>query len=242
MNKKSMGEFIAALRKSKGYTQQDVADRLDVSNKAVSRWERDETAPDISIIPALAELLGVTCDELLRGEKSNGTTEVSERSEAKVDKQVKSLLGRTLSKFKTLSLIAIAIAIHGFIYMVGLEIILIIPGIGIIVLLLLEVAAVILEIIALNKVKNARINNDLFKKADVKDVEEFNAECIKYAKRTFQLMFVGNCVIVILAFLIGCVKAGYLDLYIAVFAIAIIATLIVVFDIGKRAINKMIMG
>ena len=52
MNKKSMGEFIAALRKSKGYTQQDVADRLDVSNKAVSRWERDECAPDTSVIPA----------------------------------------------------------------------------------------------------------------------------------------------------------------------------------------------
>ena len=69
MEKKSIGQFIAALRKANGYTQQEVADRLAVSNKAVSRWERDECAPDISVIPALAELLGVTCDELLRGER-----------------------------------------------------------------------------------------------------------------------------------------------------------------------------
>lgn len=240
MNKKSMGEFIAALRKSKGYTQQDVAERLDVSNKAVSRWERDETAPDISIIPALAELLGVTCDELLKGEKSNSVID-NDKNDIKVDKQVKSLLGRTLSKFKTLSWIAIAIVIHGFIYMVGLEIILRIPAIGIIVLLLFEVVAAILEIIALNKVKDARTNNELFNKADTKDVEGFNSECIRHAIMTFRLMLVGNCIIVILAFLIGCVKAGNLDLYIAVFAIAIIAVLIVVFDICKRAVNKMIM-
>ena len=126
--------------------------------------------------------------------------------------------------------------------MVGLEIILRIPAIGIIVLLLFEVVAAILEIIALNKVKDARINNDLFKKADAKDVEEFNTECIKYAKRTFQLMFVGNCVTAVLALLIVCVKDRCFDLFLAVFVIAILAVLIVAFDIGKRAINKMIMG
>ena len=48
--------FFAALRKANGLTQQDVADRLNVSNKAVSRWERDECAPDISLIPAIAEM------------------------------------------------------------------------------------------------------------------------------------------------------------------------------------------
>ena len=52
MAKNTIGQFIAALRKAKGMTQQDVANRLNVSNKAVSRWERDECAPDLSIIPA----------------------------------------------------------------------------------------------------------------------------------------------------------------------------------------------
>ena len=69
MSKNSIGQFIAALRKANGMTQQNVADRLNVSNKAVSRWERDECAPDISLIPALAEMFGVTCDELLKGER-----------------------------------------------------------------------------------------------------------------------------------------------------------------------------
>ena len=58
MEKKTIGQFIAVLRKANGLTQQDLADRLNVSNKAVSRWERDESAPDITLIPALAEILG----------------------------------------------------------------------------------------------------------------------------------------------------------------------------------------
>ena len=59
MEKKTIGQFIAVLRKANGMTQQELADKLNVSNKAVSRWEREESAPDITLIPALAELLGV---------------------------------------------------------------------------------------------------------------------------------------------------------------------------------------
>lgn len=66
MEKKTIGSFIAALRKANGMTQQELADRLGVSNKAVSRWERDENAPDLSLIPAIAEIFGVTCDELFK--------------------------------------------------------------------------------------------------------------------------------------------------------------------------------
>ena len=77
MTKNTIGQFIAALRKANGMTQQEVADRLSVSNKAVSRWERDECAPDLSVLPALAEMFGVTCDELLRGERNNFAREES---------------------------------------------------------------------------------------------------------------------------------------------------------------------
>lgn len=68
MSKLPMGEFLSVLRKSKGYTQQEVADILGVSNKTVSSWECGGSCPDISMLPAIAELYGVTCDELLRGE------------------------------------------------------------------------------------------------------------------------------------------------------------------------------
>lgn len=180
MNKKSMGEFIAALRKSKGYTQQDVAERLDVSNKAVSRWERDETAPDISIIPALAELLGVTCDELLRGEKNNGTTEVSERSEAKVDKQIKHLFKRTKSKFKMMSLISMGVAITGFNFMIALELLLRIPIVGVAVMILFEIPAAVVALIAISKAKEAKEDNDLMERLEAKEVEGFNKELDKF--------------------------------------------------------------
>lgn len=72
MEKKTIGEFIGILRKAKGMTQQELADCLNVSNKAVSRWERGESAPDLTLIPVIAELFSVTTDELLRGEKNAG--------------------------------------------------------------------------------------------------------------------------------------------------------------------------
>ena len=109
MAKNTIGQFIAALRKANGLTQQDVADRLNVSNKAVSRWERDECAPDLSVIPALAEMFGVTCDELLKGERISAPVS-PDRKEPKVDKQVKALINRSLSGFKTLICIALAVA------------------------------------------------------------------------------------------------------------------------------------
>ena len=108
MAKNTIGQFIAALRKAKGMTQQDVANRLNVSNKAVSRWERDECAPDLSLIPAIAEMFGVTCDELLKGERIANPT-APERKEPKVDRQVKALLNRSLSSFKTLIWISLYI-------------------------------------------------------------------------------------------------------------------------------------
>ena len=74
MEKKTLGSFISALRRAQGLTQQEVADRLAVSNKAVSRWERDEAMPDILLLPAIADLFGVTVDELLRGERMREAT------------------------------------------------------------------------------------------------------------------------------------------------------------------------
>lgn len=55
-------------RKAHGMTQKELAERLNVSDKTVSRWERDDGAPDLSLIPVIAEIFGVTCDELLRGQ------------------------------------------------------------------------------------------------------------------------------------------------------------------------------
>lgn len=72
MDSRRMGALITRRRKAEGMTQQDLADRLGVTNKAVSKWETGEGYPDIASVPALAEALGVTADELLAGEENAG--------------------------------------------------------------------------------------------------------------------------------------------------------------------------
>ncbi|MBQ3253284.1 MAG: helix-turn-helix transcriptional regulator [Acholeplasmatales bacterium] len=71
MDTVKIGEFLKSLRKSKGYTQQDVAEALYVTQKSVSRWETGEGIPDINIISSVAEFYGVTVDEILKGQKNN---------------------------------------------------------------------------------------------------------------------------------------------------------------------------
>lgn len=66
---RTLGKRIAALRKEKELKQDALAEALGVSPQAVSKWENDQTCPDISLLPKLAELLGVTVDELLSGKK-----------------------------------------------------------------------------------------------------------------------------------------------------------------------------
>ena len=65
----TIGKRIAALRKEKGLTQEELAGHMGVSPQAVSKWENDQTCPDISALPRQARLLGVTVDELLEGKQ-----------------------------------------------------------------------------------------------------------------------------------------------------------------------------
>lgn len=62
----SMGEIISTLRKEKGMTQKDIADQLGITDKAVSKWERDVAFPDTATIPKLAEILGISVEELMQ--------------------------------------------------------------------------------------------------------------------------------------------------------------------------------
>lgn len=63
--KETLGQRIQRLRKNANLTQEDVAARLNISSQAVSKWENDNSAPDLSVLLELAEMLGVTTDELL---------------------------------------------------------------------------------------------------------------------------------------------------------------------------------
>lgn len=65
----TLGKRIAALRREKELKQDELAEKLGVSPQAVSKWENDQTCPDISILPLLAKILGVSVDELLSGKQ-----------------------------------------------------------------------------------------------------------------------------------------------------------------------------
>lgn len=70
MTARNFGSTIASLRKEKGMTQLDLAQKMGVTDKAVSKWERNLSFPDVASLPLLAEQLGVSVDELLEARTS----------------------------------------------------------------------------------------------------------------------------------------------------------------------------
>ncbi len=121
MEKKTIGKFIAVLRKAHGMTQKELGDRLYVSDKTVSRWERDECTPELALIPVIAEIFGITTDELLRGERNapagEGTppeaAETVAYQKKKSDKQWKSLLHRRMTTYQNLTYLSVGLPIVG---------------------------------------------------------------------------------------------------------------------------------
>ena len=69
MEQVKIGKFIAELRKEKKLTQEQLAEKLGVSQKSVSRWETGKNMPDISLLQILSSELGITVSELLDGER-----------------------------------------------------------------------------------------------------------------------------------------------------------------------------
>lgn len=70
MEKQTLGQKIAELRKAKNMTQLELARQLNITDKAVSKWERDISCPDINTFPKLAEIFEVSADELLQANVS----------------------------------------------------------------------------------------------------------------------------------------------------------------------------
>ena len=105
MAKQTIGEFLATLRKANGYTQQAVADRLGISNRTLSGWECDKVLPDILLLPALAELYGVTVDEILAGQRK-------EKSQVSLsNKSGKRILKSKIARFSMQSWVLLGVII-----------------------------------------------------------------------------------------------------------------------------------
>ena len=144
-----MGSFMAALRKANGLTQQEVADKLNVSNKTVSKWECDDGYPEITMLPAIAEIYSVTVDELLRGERIHKENIDNEKQNLKAEKQALYLFNSATNKYSMLSIVSLILCgVALFIAPLFYE-----NFIGMILPVLLIGAALVTETIALKNYK-----------------------------------------------------------------------------------------
>lgn len=118
MNRQTIGAFLATQRKAHGYTQEEVADKLGISNRTLSKWETDRSSPDILYLPALADLYGVTVDEILRGERTKReeiplSPEEQAKKEEQAQRAKRALQKRALASFSARTYIAYGVAAGG---------------------------------------------------------------------------------------------------------------------------------
>ena len=217
MEKKTLGSFLSALRRAQGLTQQDVADRLAVSNKAVSRWERDEAMPDITLLPSIADLFGVTVDELLRGERkraadappiaestdvpsSDATAEGGYTHETPPDPRalrgLRAMMNRALSRFRTEMLLSRALTLSGLFLMMGISYGFYRPTIGFAILLLFLTGSVTITAMAAMRMKDT-LNEQFFSEETRLPDAELTVACRAYATHTSRSLFVSATALLI---------------------------------------------
>lgn len=187
MEKKTIGGFIAALRKVNGMTQKDLAEQLNVSDKTVSRWERDEGTPDLAVIPVIAEIFHVTCDELLRGER----TSPAERMESpehmetttRGEKQRRYLLKSAFSQYQNLSLIAAGVSVVGLIGALICNLAFLKAALGFLLGAIFYTAGIISQVIFLNKAFSGIEDAEL----DEPSISDYRRKSIMLAEKSIGL-------------------------------------------------------
>ena len=92
MEAKQFGQFIAGIRKEKKMTQAELAEKIHVTDKAISRWERGLGFPDIQTLEPLAQVLGISVLELMRSEKKKPTGDMDTTETQYTQKEVAEML------------------------------------------------------------------------------------------------------------------------------------------------------
>ena len=112
MDTAKTGAYLASLRKNAGMTQQDAADRLGVSNKTISKWEKGLSVPDADMLSKLADVLEINVSELLGSEIKEETNknEVSEQL-AKISEQLALKNRRHKRIWKVIGVILLAVIV-----------------------------------------------------------------------------------------------------------------------------------
>ena len=182
MERRTIGAFLAVLRKANGLTQQQVADRLNVSNKTVSKWERDESLPDITLIPALAEMFHVTSDEILRGQRmepAERTEKEQEKQAGKTRAQARALIVRTMNRHLSGTTCAAAMLAAGMIALFTVSYAFYNPVLGFGVFMILTMAALMMEFLSTNTARTALTGGEMLSEDDALSAEK---EILRRAK------------------------------------------------------------
>ncbi len=122
MNENTIGQFIAQMRKEKNITQKELVRQLHITDKAVSKWERGLSCPDITLLTSIADILGVTTSELLNGARAEAVSPANQNTDSPIDKalfyaertskkKMADFLNITAAAFSASLLLAIAVCI-----------------------------------------------------------------------------------------------------------------------------------
>lgn len=230
------GDFLRSLRKAKGLTQEDVAARLMLSPKTISRWESGLGLPDISIITDVATLYDVTVDEILKGQRNSKN--LKEETEKSNDKKVNNILtNKITSKFNIYFYVAIGILSSFLVTEVILG------------LLVNSIVAIVLMALGFIISINLIIFGNIDIKMHYSSVEEPNEvnnayiHSLKFIRVKnllfFDIVFIAfELNLIFLGFLFNIVDSGLICSLISLFAITISAYLIIRIFLIKNTIKE----
>lgn len=214
MERKSIGTLIAALRRANGLTQKQLADRLGVSDKAVSRWERDESLPDLTLLPMIADLFHITVDELLRGERraqQSGAAEPQASPDPeRLKKQTRRVLSAAYVRAHGRMLIGLGCGFVGLLtaMICNFAVMRALPGLVVGLLLCLAGAALLGAFAA------AALRADAEEEYDAGALREYRVRVIGCAKRIGMALLAMIALILPLAACLPGISAGYVDVWV----------------------------
>ncbi len=117
MNQEHIGKFIAECRKQKKMTQVELAEKLGVTEKSVSNWENGRNMPDLSLFKPICDILDISINELMSGEKLN-----QDNYQEKLEENIINLSSKNNKTYKKYLIIFFTTVLVGFIIVLGLYI------------------------------------------------------------------------------------------------------------------------
>jgi transcriptional regulator with XRE-family HTH domain len=154
----SLGERLYELRKKKGLSQEEVAEKLNVTRQSVSKWETDESKPDFDKIVPICELYGISSNELLTGEKEEKENSSSMSEEEKAHKRIGGIAFSIFLYFVAVAWIMTSVAALNFDPVISSAIFLLICGVA--------TCIIIYSCVFYKKKKTEEEKNPILKKVD----------------------------------------------------------------------------